>query len=291
MSLGGRDTQKLPDVAGRYELQKVIGTGGLSTVYEAFDRQLNRTVALKRMNRADDQNERNLIEQAWRESIAAANLKHPNIVRVYDLGFDATGAYIVMELIEGESLEQVLERGPLQLIDFLHFTDETLRALEVAHEHGIVHRDIKPGNFMLEHLGSPLGFTVKILDFGLAKYVNAPRPQSTDQMNSIMGSIYYMAPEQFSRKPVDHRTDLYAFGCVVYEILTGYNVFYGDAVSQIIHSHLYDHPAPLHQLRPEISPQLETWVMTFLEKNPLHRPQSALEALKTLPPLEDCAAV
>ncbi|PAW79776.1 MAG: hypothetical protein B9S32_00165 [Verrucomicrobia bacterium Tous-C9LFEB] len=285
------ETTRLPDVAGRYELQKVIGTGGLSTVYEAFDRQLNRTVALKRMNRADDQNERNLIEQAWRESIAAANLKHPNIVRVYDLGFDATGAYIVMELIEGESLEQVLERGPLQLVDFLHFTDETLRALEVAHEHGIVHRDIKPGNFMLEHLGSPLGFTVKILDFGLAKYVNAPRPQSTDQMNSIMGSIYYMAPEQFSRKPVDHRTDLYAFGCVVYEILTGYNVFYGDAVSQIIHSHLYDHPAPLHQLRPEISPQLETWVMTFLEKNPLHRPQSALEALKTLPSLEECTAV
>lgn len=285
------ETTRLPDVAGRYELQKVIGTGGLSTVYEAFDRQLNRTVALKRMNRADDQNERNLIEQAWRESIAAANLKHPNIVRVYDLGFDATGAYIVMELIEGESLEQVLERGPLQLIDFLHFADETLRALEVAHEHGIVHRDIKPGNFMLEHLGSPLGFTVKILDFGLAKYVNAPRPQSTDQMNSIMGSIYYMAPEQFSRQPVDHRTDLYAFGCVVYEILTGYNVFYGDAVSQIIHSHLYDHPTPLHQLRPEISPQLETWVMTFLEKNPIHRPQSALEALKTLPSLEECAAV
>lgn len=285
------ETKQLPDVANRYELKKVIGTGGLSTVYEAYDRQLNRIVALKRMNRADDQNERNLIEQAWRESIAAANLKHPNIVRVYDLGFDTTGAYIVMELIEGESLEQVLERGPLQLVDFIHFCDETLRALAVAHEHGIVHRDIKPGNFMLEHLGSAFGFTVKILDFGLAKYVNAPRPQSTDQMNAIMGSIYYMAPEQFSRKPVDHRTDLYAFGCVIYEVLTGYNVFYGDAVSEIIHSHLYEHPVPLHQLRPEISPQLDNWVMTFLEKNPSHRPQSALEALKTLPPLEECAAV
>lgn len=290
MEMGGRDTQRLPDVAGRYELKKVIGTGGVSTVYEAWDRQLSRTVALKRMNRADDQGERNLIEQAWGELMAAANLKHPNIVRVYDFGFDATGAYLVMELIDGPSLEQVLEKGPLQLIDFHHFADETLRALAVTHEHRIVHRDIKPGNFMLEHLGLPEGFHVKILDFGLAKYVNAPRPQSTDQMNAIMGSIYYMAPEQFSRQPVDHRTDLYAFGCVVYEVLTGYNIFYGDAVSQIIHSHLYDHPVPLRQLRPEVSPQLENWVMAFLEKEPRHRPQSCLEALKTLPPLEACAS-
>lgn len=289
--MASRETQKLPEVAGRYQLVQVIGTGGLSTVYEAFDRQLNRTVALKRMNRAADQKERDLIELAWRESIAAANLKHPNIVRTYDFGFDATGAYIVMELIEGQSLEQVLEKGPLQLVDFHHFAIETLQALAVAHEHGIVHRDIKPGNFMLEGLGSEKGFTVKILDFGLAKYVNAPRPQSTDQMNAIMGSIYYMAPEQFSRQPVDHRTDLYAFGCVAYEILTGYNVFYGDAVSQIIHSHLYDHPTPLHQLRPEVSPALETWVMTFLEKDPRQRPQSCMEAFRSLPELDDCAAV
>lgn len=287
----GHETQKLPPIAGRYELQKAIGSGGLSTVYQAWDRQLKRAVAVKRMNRAPDQNERELVEQAWRESMAAAGLNHPNIVRIYDFGFDATGAYIVMELVEGKSLEQVLEGGPLQLIDFHRFTEQTLQALAVAHEQALIHRDLKPGNFMLLDFDSPQGFTIKILDFGLAKYVSAPRPQSTDHLNSIMGSIYYMAPEQFSRKPVDHRADLYALGCILYEMLTGYNPFYGDAVSQIIHSHLYDRPTPIHQLRPEISSHLESWVMSFLEKEPRHRPQSALEALQTLPPLEECAAV
>jgi eukaryotic-like serine/threonine-protein kinase len=278
-------TRKLSEVvSSRYELQKIIGVGGVSTVYQALDRQLNRTVALKRMNRAPDQKERELIELAWREVITAAGLKHPGIVRVYDCGFDSSGAYIVMELIEGESLEQSLERGPLHITDFYHFVRQSLTALSFAHENGLLHRDIKPGNFMIQGLGSVKGFNTIILDFGLAKYMGAPRPQSTDQLNAVMGSIYYMAPEQFSRKPIDYRTDLYAFGCVCYEVLTGYNVFYGDSVSAIIGAHLHEPPPPIAPLRPEVSADLQAWVMKFLAKKPADRFQSANEALHALPP-------
>lgn len=279
-------TTKLPPceiIAGRYEIQKIIGAGGLSTVYQAYDRQLNRAVALKRMNRTQDQCERELIELAWRESITTAALQHPNIVRVYDFGFDSAGAYIVMELIEGESLESCLERGPLHLDDFNSLARQSLNALSVAHENDLMHRDLKPGNFMLQSNEPEHGFTVKILDFGLAKYVNAPRPQSTDKLNAIMGSIYYMAPEQFSRSPVDHRADLYALGCILYEVLTGQNAFYGDTVAIIIAAHLRDNPIPLHTLREDIPLDTEQWVMKFLQKDPANRHQSASEALLCMP--------
>jgi len=218
-------------VADRFEIRELIGSGGLGDVYRAWDHHLNRAVAIKRVRVQVVQNDRRLVEQTWREAMTTACLQHPNIVNIFDYGIDPQGAYVVMELIEGETLEDVLARGPLQFEDFLRFAQQSLEAIIAAHALGLIHRDLKPGNFMITRASPTAPFNVKILDFGLAKYLDTPQPQSIDHLNSLMGSIHYMAPEQFQRLPIDHRTDLYSLGCIFYEAVTGHPAFDGKTVS------------------------------------------------------------
>jgi serine/threonine protein kinase len=275
-------------VADRFEIKELIGSGGLGDVYRAMDHHLQRPVAIKRVRMQVVQNDRRLVEQTWREAMTTACLQHPNIVTIFDYGIDAQGAYVVMELIEGETLEDVLVRGPLQYEDFLRFAQQSLEAIIAAHALGLIHRDLKPGNFMIARAATASLFQVKILDFGLAKYLDTPQPQSIDHMNSLMGSVHYMAPEQFQRQPIDNRTDLYSLGCIFYEAVTGHPAFDGENVSELIDAHLKKVPFSMKQLRRDISPRLERWISRLLEKDANKRPPNAAEALRTMPTLAQC---
>jgi serine/threonine protein kinase len=294
MPMGDLETSSLEEpfpqkwVADRFEIQELIGRGGLGDVYRAWDHHLSRAVAIKRVRLQAAQTDRKLLEQTWREAMTTASLQHPNIVTIFDYGIDVEGAYVVMELIEGETLEDALMRGPLQFDDFRRFAQQSLEAIVAAHALGLIHRDLKPGNFMIARSSSASRFHVKILDFGLAKYLDIPQPQSIDHFNSLMGSVHYMAPEQFQRLPLDQRTDLYSLGCIFYEAITGHPAYDGDNVSELIDAHLKQSPFPMKQLRQDISPKLEHWIARFLEKDPARRTPSAVGALRTLPSLDDC---
>jgi eukaryotic-like serine/threonine-protein kinase len=276
-------------VADRFELKELIGSGGLGDVYRAWDHHLERPVAVKRVRMQVALNDRRVAEQTWREAMTTTSLQHPNIVTVFDYGIDTSGAYVVMELIEGETLEVALSRGPLQFEDFRRFAQQSLEGINAAHTLGLVHRDLKPGNFMIAHTSDPALFTVKILDFGLAKYLDVPQPQSMDHFNSLMGSIHYMAPEQFQRLPLDRRTDLYSLGCIYYEAITGHPAFDAPNVSELIDAHLKGTPYPMKQLRRDVSPPLEKWIMRLLERDQGRRFATATDALKALPSIEDCS--
>jgi eukaryotic-like serine/threonine-protein kinase len=275
---------------GRYLIEAHIGSGGLGDVYRAWDQQLDRAVAVKRVRMTHGaQNERTLLEQTWREAMTTASLQHPNIVTILDYGLDADGAYVVMELVEGETLEDVLARGPLQFVDFHRFAQQSLDAMVASHAVGLIHRDLKPGNFMITRPAHGGPFHVKILDFGLAKYLDRPTPQSMDHLNSLMGSVHYMAPEQFQRLPIDQRTDLYSLGCIFYEAITGHAAFDGKSVSELIDAHLKTEPFSMKYLRQDLSPGLEKWVHRLLEREPDQRTGSAAEALRTLPSVASCS--
>jgi len=278
----------LPWIAQRYQLQEQIGYGGLSNVFQAWDHHLKRPVAVKCMKCEGDQKEDKVIQDALREAMTTASVRHPNVVTVFDYGTEDKTAYIVMELIEGENLEQCLQRGPLHINDFHKFTVQSLEGIIATHSMGMMHRDLKPANFMLQPLVTG-SFEVKILDFGLAKYIDKPQPQSVDHFNSLMGSIHYMAPEQLEQKLIDKRTDLYSFGCILYEALTGHTAFDGQTVASLIEAHVGKAPHPMVDLRPEISDSLERWIMKFLEKDPASRPQTARAALDALPQLVQCS--
>lgn len=279
------DPIEQPWIAKRFEIQELIGYGGLGDVYRAWDHTLSRAVAVKRIKRSLNRDDRRLAEQTWREAMATASLQHPNIVTVYDFGLDDLGSYVVMEMIEGETLEQALLRGPFHISDFHRFASEALSGLWCAHHSGVVHRDIKPGNFMLQTCETA-PFRVKILDFGLAKYLHSPRRQTVDHHNSLMGSIHYMAPEQFMREPIDQRTDLYSLGCIFYEVATGHSAFDGETIAQIMSSHISGTPHPIKELRLDLAPELERWIYRFIEKDPDDRFQTAKDALALLPKLE-----
>jgi serine/threonine protein kinase len=275
---------------GRYLIQAHIGSGGLGDVYRAWDEQLDRAVAVKRVRVLPGaQSERTLLEQTWREAMTTASLQHPNIVTILDYGLDADGAYVVMELVEGETLEDVLARGPLQFVDFHRFAYQSLDAIVASHAVGLIHRDLKPGNFMITRPAHGGPFQVKILDFGLAKFLDRPTPQSMDHLNSLMGSVHYMAPEQFQRLPIDQRTDLYSLGCIFYEAVTGHSAFDGKSVSELIDAHLKTEPFSMKYLRQDLSPGLEKWVLRLLEREADHRTGSAAEALRTLPSVASCS--
>src|ERR1700753_598567 len=154
------DYAPLKLVDDRFEIRELIGSGGLGDVYRAWDHHLNRAVAIKRVRMQVAQNDRKLVEQTWREAMTTACLQHPNIVTIFDYGIDAQGAYVVMELIEGETLEDVLVRGPPQYEDFLRFAQQSLEAIIAAHALGLIHRDLKPGNFMIARAATASLFQV-----------------------------------------------------------------------------------------------------------------------------------
>lgn len=265
----------------RYEVHGQLGAGGLAKVYRAYDHHLGRWVALKQLNAQDS------ADSALRqEAMALASLQHPNVVTLYDFQVDQDGsAFVVMELVEGETLETRLERGAMSLGEFLDFARQVLDGVGAAHVQGILHRDLKPTNIMIAPL--PNGRTqIKVLDFGLARLSLAPRVQTMDQRGAMYGSIFCMAPEQFQRRPVDIRTDVYALGILFYYALAGAYPFQGDNHGAIIASHLSHAMVPLEQVRPDLPPGLCQWVMWMLNLEPDDRPRDVPECLHCLNSLD-----
>ncbi|MGB0992927.1 MAG: protein kinase domain-containing protein [Akkermansiaceae bacterium] len=264
----------------RYEIKEKIGQGGVGAVYHAFDTQLNRDVAIKRVlaeGGYEDQGE--ATKHLLKEATALSSVQHPHIVTVYDAGIDDDGPYVVMELIHGRTLDQMVERGTLTWDDLREVALQSQEALIAAQDLDLVHRDLKPSNVMVCWLPSGK-FQVKIVDFGLAKFSATPSLQTIDHGDAVFGSIFFMAPEQFERTPLDKRTDMYALGCLYYYALTGIHPFSGDTAAAVMASHLQHHVTPLHEIRPDIPKWGADWIMWHIERNMDDRPADSRAALE-----------
>jgi len=264
----------------RYEIRGKIGQGGLGSVYRAYDKSLKREVALKRIATNDDaKHEDEAVRQMTQETGALAALQNPHIVTIYDVGSDDDGPFVVMELLKGETLDEIVEKAPLTYEDFREFVLQVQEGLIAAQDLGLVHRDLKPSNIMLNWLPSGK-FQVKIVDFGLAKFSASPSLQTVDHSDSVFGSIFFMAPEQFERVPLDARADMYAMGCVYYFALTGETPFQGDTGPQVMAAHLEHRVRPLADVRQDIPAWVCDWVMWHMNRQPEDRPEHAREALQ-----------
>ncbi len=260
-------------VDGRYRAVKRLGSGGMAEVWCVEDEVLGRRVALKLLGGrfVDDPEFR---ERFRREARAAAGLAHPNIVGIYDRSEWDGVPYIAMELVDGKTLKElVTERGPLPPDVAIAFTEQILRALGYAHRRGIVHRDVKPQNVIIDSEGQ-----AKVADFGIARAADSEMTQT----GAMVGTVQYLSPEQAEGRPVDHRSDLYSTGIVLYELLTGQVPFDGEAPISIAIKQINEPPVPPGQLEPGIPPALEAVVMRALEKDPERRFQSADEFVAAL---------
>src|ERR1700722_12936759 len=274
---------------GPYEIQSPIGAGGMGEVYRARDARLNRDVAIKILP-ASFSSDPERLQRFAQESRAAAALNHPNILSIYDIG-EAHGApYVVSELLEGETLRDRLQNGPLSSRKTIDYAQQIARGLAAAHEKGIVHRDLKPENLFITHDGR-----VKILDFGLAKLTrpeadtagDAPPQQGGTEAGTVMGTVGYMSPEQVRGKSSDWRSDIFSFGAVLYEMLSGKRAFRGESAVETMSAILKEDPPDLAETNRNVSPALERIVRHCLEKNPAERFQSARDVTFNLEALTD----
>ncbi len=286
---------------GAYKIVSLLGAGGMGEVYRATDTRLNRTVAVKVLSshlslRPD------LRKRFEREAKAISNLNHPHICTLYDIGQAEGFDYLVMEYLEGETLAQRLKKGPLPTEQLLRIAIEIAGALDQAHRKGVVHRDLKPGNIMLTKTGA------KLLDFGLAKSGRAvspkppshegvandgdtarsasapylPESESLTEEGLILGTLEYMAPEQVEGKEIDARTDIFAFGVVMYEMATGQKAFAGDSKASLAASILTSEPPPITKIQPLTPPALERLVKKCMNKDPDERWQTARDLTSEL---------
>jgi eukaryotic-like serine/threonine-protein kinase len=264
---------------GRYEVRSKIGEGGMGEVYRARDEKLNRDVAIKVLP-ADLSENAERLHRFEQEAEAAGALNHPNILAVYDVGVHDSAPYVVSELLEGETLRDLLEERQPATRKSLDYAIQLAHGLAAAHDKGIVHRDIKPDNIFITK-----DERLKILDFGLAKLAQpsgvdvaqteiATRKVRTDP-GTIMGTVGYMSPEQVRGQAVDHRTDIFSFGAVLYEMLSRRRAFRGDSAIETLNAILKEEPAELSASNPNIAPALERVVWHCLEKSPERRFQSA----------------
>ena len=266
--------------ADRYEIRSKIGQGGVGAVYRAFDRHLNREVAIKRvLPEGGYENQEEATKAMLNEAASLCSVQHPNIVTVFDAGVDNDGPYVVMELLSGRTIDEMVDRGTLTFQDFREVALQSQEALIAAQELDLVHRDIKPTNVMVTWLPSGR-FQVKLVDFGLAKFSPKPSPQTIDHGDSVFGSIHFMAPEQFERTPLDKRTDMYSMGCVYYYTLAGVYPFDGETAPQVMNAHLQHQIKPLQEHRPDLPQWLCQWVMWHLARQIAERPRDARESLK-----------
>lgn len=262
-------------LSDRYELGEVLGFGGMSEVHLARDLRLHRDVAIKVL-RADLARDPSFYLRFRREAQNAAALNHPAIVAVYDTGEAATSGgplpYIVMEYVDGVTLRDIIHTdGPMPPRRGLEVIADACQALNFSHQHGIIHRDVKPANIMISKTGA-----VKVMDFGIARAI-ADSGNSVTQTAAVIGTAQYLSPEQARGERVDARSDVYSLGCVLYEILTGEPPFIGDSPVAVAYQHVREDPvAPSHK-RSGISPELDAVVLKALAKNPDNRYQSAAE--------------
>src|SRR6266566_1391212 len=262
-------------LGGRYELDGIVGRGGMAEVYRARDLRLDRVVAVKTL-REDLARDQTFQARFRREAQSAASLNHPSIVAVYDTGEDNAGMshvpFIVMEFVDGRTIRDLLRDDRRLLPErALEITDGVLRALDYSHRNGIVHRDIKPGNVMLTRTGE-----VKVMDFGIARAVSDAQATMT-QTAQVIGTAQYLSPEQARGERVDARSDLYSTGCLLYELFTGRPPFSGDSPVAIAYQHVRENPVPPSQVDPEIPRWADAIVLKAMAKSPSDRYQNAAE--------------
>jgi len=263
---------------GPYEIDSPLGVGGMGEVYRARDTRLERTVAIKVLP-AHAAERHDLRQRLEHEAKAISSLSHPNICTLYDVGHQSGINYLVMEYLEGETLADRLSKGPLPAEQVLHYGVEIAEGLEAAHRNGITHRDLKPGNIMLTRSG------VKLMDFGLAKsravaasissVTQEPKSQPLTVEGTVVGTFQYMSPEQIEGKEADARSDIFAFGAVLYEMTTGKQAFSGKSQASVAAAVMAFEPPPISSLQPMTPPGLEFVVKTCLFKDPEDRFQSA----------------
>jgi len=267
-------------MSDRYEFIRKIAQGGFGRVYVAKDTRLGRDVAIKRLLSPEESASYDQAQATFeREATTLAALQHPNIVQVYDFDRDMEGTFVVMEMLEGETLKDRLTRGPLVWETFVMVVRQALDAINAAHSIGVLHRDLKPENLFLHRTAGGTR-VLKVLDFGLAKLSNVPSRQTMDQSGNVFGSIYYMAPEQFVREPLDGRTDLYALGCVFYQALTSRYPFHGENMQGTMEAHMSHQVRHLRERRPDLSVPVCDWVMRMIAQKPGDRPADAMAAMR-----------
>jgi tRNA A-37 threonylcarbamoyl transferase component Bud32 len=269
-------------VAGRYELGQVTGQGSSGIVYAAQDNLLNRKVAVKLL-RSDLVQSEGALANFRNEAKATASLNYPSLARTYDFGESGEfGAYLVMELVNGEPLDRVIERGGRFAQDpVLGVVSQAARGLDVCHEAGILHSDIKPANIMIAADG-----TVKIIDLGIARFIRSEIIKTTNN-GVALGAIHYMAPEVILGDKVDGRSDLYSLGCVAYEMLTGRVPFGGDSAAAIMHAHLNVAATPPDRLHRDIRQSVSNFIMRMIERIPSQRFTGAHEVVTVVGRLYD----
>jgi predicted Ser/Thr protein kinase len=251
-------------LADRYELEELVGTGGMSSVFRAHDRLLDRKVALKILHHqysGDD----DYVERFKREARSVASLSHPNIVTVIDRGEHADRQFIVFEYVEGENLKRLIERrGPAPVANALELAIQIARGLAFAHQQGLIHRDVKPQNVLLNGDGR-----AKVTDFGIARSLNVQHGMT--QTGTVLGTSDYIAPEQAQGQRVDEHTDVYSLGVVLYELLTSEVPFPGENFVAVAMRHINEEPPSVREKRPDVSPRLDDAIRRAMAKRPEDR--------------------
>jgi serine/threonine-protein kinase len=251
----------------RYELVRHVARGGMAQVYLAKDLLLDRPVALKVLF-PELSVDHSFVERFRREAQAAANLSHPNIVPIYDWGEGERTYFIVMEYVDGRTLSQLIHQGPLDAEQAASIAADVAAALEFAHRHGVIHRDVKPGNVLIDRSGQ-----VKVTDFGIARAVGTQ--EGLTQTGAVMGTATYFSPEQAQGHPVDVRSDVYSLGVMLYEMVVGKPPFAGDSPVAIAYKHVREEPIQPSRANRAVPRSLEAIIMQAMAKDPAHRYQTA----------------
>ncbi|MEE1199658.1 MAG: protein kinase [Christensenellales bacterium] len=259
-------------ISGRYVVEAVVGTGGMAVVYRAYDKVLKKTVAVKVL-RPEYESDGEFVRRFSREAVAASKVSHENIVNMFDVGMDGDIRYIVMEYVDGQTLKEMIRaNGRINPDQALRMTIRILAAVDHAHRNGIVHRDIKPQNILVNRHGS-----VKVADFGIARLKASQTTRIDDGTSSALGSVHYFSPEQARGEVADEKSDLYSVGIVMYEMLTGQVPFDGETAVSVALKHVSEHPQSMRQVQNGISKALDEVVMRALCKDIARRYQTAAE--------------
>ena len=286
----GRYGQPRPDrllgsfLAGKYRILEKIGEGGMGTVFLASQEPIDRQVAVKVLHHSLT-NDDVAVRRFKREARVISRMRHPNTVTVYDFGQTQAGElYLVMEFLEGQTVAQLLRtEGPLPGLRASRIIRQACGSLSEAHDFGIIHRDLKPDNIFLTRYGDTQDF-VKVLDFGLVKLGDSETMHRLTQQGKVYGTPRYMAPEQAEGKPIDHRSDIYTLGVVLYELLMGRPLFTAETMVALLVKHIQTPPPPMAAVRPDLNvdPRLESLVMWALAKKAADRPQTVKELAREL---------